>query len=89
MLRGVSFTLEQGETVAVIGSSGSGKTTLLRCINFLETPDGGTICVNGRVVFDAAAPRKQRERELRETGCISGWFFRILICFRSIPRCAT
>ena len=75
VLRGVSFTLEQGETVAVIGSSGSGKTTLLRCINFLETPDGGTIRVNGRVVFDAAAPRKQRERELRENRLHFGLVF--------------
>ena len=75
VLRGVSFTLEQGETVAVIGSSGSGKTTLLRCITFLETPDGGTVSVNGRVVFDAAAPRKQRERELRENRLHFGLVF--------------
>ena len=47
VLKGVSFSLEQGQVLAIIGSSGSGKTTLLRCLNFLETPDAGQICVNG------------------------------------------
>lgn len=37
VLRGVSFCLEKGEVLSIIGSSGSGKTTLLRCLNFLET----------------------------------------------------
>ena len=48
VLKGVSFSLEQGQVVAIIGSSGSGKTTLLRCLNFLETPDSGEILVNGQ-----------------------------------------
>ncbi|MBO5323552.1 MAG: amino acid ABC transporter ATP-binding protein [Oscillospiraceae bacterium] len=48
VLRGVSFTLEQGQVLAIIGSSGSGKTTLLRCLNFLETPDSGEILVGGK-----------------------------------------
>ena len=39
VLKGVSFQLERGQVLAIIGSSGSGKTTLLRCLNFLETPD--------------------------------------------------
>ena len=47
VLKGVSFSLERGQVLAIIGSSGSGKTTLLRCLNFLETPDAGEICVNG------------------------------------------
>ena len=50
VLKGVSFSLEKGQVLAIIGSSGSGKTTLLRCLNFLETPDGGQILVNGRVL---------------------------------------
>ena len=41
VLKGISFSLEKGQVVSVIGSSGSGKTTLLRCLNFLETPDTG------------------------------------------------
>ena len=48
VLKGVSFRLEQGQVLAIIGSSGSGKTTLLRCLNFLETPDAGDILVNGQ-----------------------------------------
>ena len=48
VLKGVSFSLEQGQVLAIIGSSGSGKTTLLRCLNFLETPDEGEIRVNGK-----------------------------------------
>ena len=51
VLSGVSFSLERGDVLAVIGSSGNGKTTLLRRINFLETPDGGKISVNGETVW--------------------------------------
>ena len=47
VLKGISFSLEKGQVLAIIGSSGSGKTTLLRCLNFLETPDEGQIYVNG------------------------------------------
>ena len=47
VLKGVSFSLERGQVLAIIGSSGSGKTTLLRCLNFLEEPDEGEILVNG------------------------------------------
>ena len=50
VLKGVSFSLERGQVLAIIGSSGSGKTTLLRCLNFLETPDQGEIQVNGKVL---------------------------------------
>ena len=50
VLKGVSFQLEQGQVLAIIGSSGSGKTTLLRCLNFLEQPDGGEIRVDGETL---------------------------------------
>lgn len=50
VLNGVSFSLEQGQVLAVIGASGSGKTTLLRCLNFLETPDDGDIFVDGKLL---------------------------------------
>jgi len=50
VLKGVSFGLEEGQVLAIIGSSGSGKTTLLRCLNFLETPDRGEIRVNGKLL---------------------------------------
>ena len=51
--------------MAIIGSSGSGKTTLLRCLNFLETPDKGSISVRGETLFDAGDPATQRESEIR------------------------
>ena len=50
VLKGVSFSLEKGQVLAIIGSSGSGKTTLLRCLNFLETPDEGEIWVDGKLL---------------------------------------
>ena len=43
VLKDISFSLERGQVLSLIGSSGSGKTTLLRCLNFLETPDKGVI----------------------------------------------
>ena len=51
VLKGISFELEKGEVVSVIGSSGNGKTTLIRCLNFLETPDSGTILLDGEQIF--------------------------------------
>ena len=47
VLSDVSFTVDKGETVCVLGPSGSGKSTLLRCINWLEQPDAGQIYLNG------------------------------------------
>ena len=66
VLEDISFSLEQGQALAIIGSSGSGKTTLLRCLNFLETPNQGKILVNGETLFDAADPATQREAEVRK-----------------------
>ena len=63
VLKGVSFSLEKGQVLALIGSSGSGKTTLLRCLNFLETPDGGEIWVDGKPLLasrDEEAIRQNR-----------------------------
>ena len=65
VLQDVSFTMEKGNALAIIGSSGSGKTTLLRCLNFLERPNEGQIIVNGECLFDAAAKRRESDRELR------------------------
>ena len=66
VLKGISFSLEEGDVLSIIGSSGSGKTTLLRCLNFLEKPDQGTISVAGNLIFDAADPATQRESEIRK-----------------------
>ena len=54
VLQGISFDMEKGQTLSILGRSGSGKTTLLRSLNFLETPDSGTISVNGEVLFDGS-----------------------------------
>ena len=61
VLKDVSFTLEEGEVLSIIGSSGSGKTTILRCINQLETADSGFIKVNGEVFFDGENKAKKEE----------------------------
>ena len=53
VLRDISFNLEKGEVLSIIGSSGGGKTTLLRCLNFLEVADGGEIDIDGEAVFSA------------------------------------
>ena len=66
VLNDISFTLEEGQAISIIGSSGSGKTTLLRCLNFLEKPDGGSISVRGETLFDAADPKTQLESEIRK-----------------------
>lgn len=66
VLKDVSFSLEQGQVLSIIGSSGSGKTTLLRCLNFLEHPDKGVICVNGETLFDAEDPETQKESQIRK-----------------------
>ncbi len=65
VLKNISFQVEKGDTLSIIGSSGSGKTTLLRCLNFLEKPDGGKISVSGETLFDAGDISTQKESEIR------------------------
>ena len=75
ILKGISFSLEEGETVAIIGSSGSGKTTLLRCLNFLERPTSGQILVNGKVIFNADEQHQPTEQEIRAARSNFGMVF--------------
>ena len=69
VLKGVSFSLEEGQVLAIIGSSGSGKTTLLRCLNFLETPDSGEIFVNDKQLLS------ESEEEIRQNRLHFGLVF--------------
>ena len=71
VLNGVSFSLEKGQVLAIIGSSGSGKTTLLRCLNFLETPDEGQIFINGRPLLS----NKMTEQQVRSNRLHFGLVF--------------
>lgn len=75
VLKNISFTLNQGEVVAIIGSSGSGKTTLLRCLNFLETPDRGKIIVNDKVLLQADGVTKLSDSEKRKNRLHFGLVF--------------
>ncbi len=74
VLKGISFSVEKGEVISILGSSGSGKTTLLRCLNFLETPNAGRIEVNKKEIFSAEA-KKLSDEELRENRLNFGLVF--------------
>lgn len=65
VLKGISFSMEEGQAVSIIGSSGSGKTTLLRCLNFLETPDEGQIIVKGETLFDGGTKEHFSDAQVR------------------------
>jgi len=66
VLNNISFSLEEGKVLAVIGASGSGKTTLLRCLNFLEKPDSGRIIVRGETLYDSEEHLRFIESLLRQ-----------------------
>ena len=75
VLKGISFSLEKGQVLAIIGSSGSGKTTLLRCLNFLETPDNGSITVNGKSLFDSEDKTTLNDEAIRQNRLHFGLVF--------------
>lgn len=75
VLKGIDFSLEKGEALAMIGASGSGKTTLLRCLNFLERPTAGQILVNDNVIFDAGDAASLGEAQIRKNRLHFGMVF--------------
>lgn len=66
VLKDISFSLEKGQVLSIIGSSGSGKTTLLRCLNFLETPNKGEIYVNRELLYNAEDHAANSDAEIRK-----------------------
>ncbi len=81
VLRDISFSLEKGESLAILGSSGSGKTTLLRCLNFLEDPDGGEIYVNDKLLLDATKKDVMTSSEKRKNHLHFGLVFQAFHLF--------
>ncbi|MDY3929296.1 MAG: amino acid ABC transporter ATP-binding protein [Clostridia bacterium] len=75
VLKGITFEMDKGQVVAILGSSGSGKTTLLRCINFLEKANKGKIYVENNLVFDAENKSKISAKELRKNQLNFGLVF--------------
>ena len=79
VLKGISFSLEKGQTLSVIGPSGGGKTTLLRCLNFVEMPTQGKIVSNGQdgpqVLFDSAAGQALSPAQIRQNRLHFGLVF--------------
>ena len=79
VLKGISFSLEKGQTLSVIGPSGGGKTTLLRCLNFLEMPSAGRIVINdgsgSNILFDGSAGKELKAAQIRENRLHFGLVF--------------
>lgn len=89
VLKGISFSMERGETLSVIGPSGGGKTTLLRCMNFLEMPDSGLITVGGDVLYSSDEDHRLTEDEIRRNRLHFGLVSRTSTSSRSTPRLKT
>jgi polar amino acid transport system ATP-binding protein len=78
VLKGVDFSMREGEVVSIIGSSGSGKTTMLRCINMLEEFQGGTIRLDGETIGYEETPsgrRRKSETEIARQRALTGMAF--------------
>jgi polar amino acid transport system ATP-binding protein len=75
VLRGASLSVDEGETIVIIGPSGSGKTTLLRCLNWLETPDAGSVVLRGEAIGRDASGRALSEATVARQRSRIGFVF--------------
>ena len=75
VLKGISFSLEKGEVLSIIGASGSGKTTLLRCLNFLEFAEEGSVLINGEEIYNGENRKNIKDSDLREKRLHFGMVF--------------
>ena len=66
VLKGIDLFANKGDVISIIGSSGSGKSTMLRCINFLETPNSGTINVCGEAINCSQVNMDTPDKNLQE-----------------------
>ena len=81
VLNGVNLDVPKSTVVSIIGASGSGKTTLLRCVNLLETYDGGSIKVDGVEIGYRDGGRRRSERELARIRADIGMVFQLFNLF--------
>ncbi len=75
VLKGVSFSLENGEVLSIIGPSGNGKTTLLRCLNYLEFIDNGQVILSDKIIQDGETIKKLKEKDIRKQRLHFGMVF--------------
>ena len=85
VLKDISFNINDGEIISIIGSSGSGKSTLLRCMNQLETITSGTITIDGKTLVETknGAPVYAGKDILKEILMETGFVFQN---FNLLPR---
>ena len=77
----ISFSLQEGESLAILGVSGSGKTTLLRCLNFLERPDTGRLILRGEELYDSTKHDSYGEEGIRQKRLRFGLVFQAFNLF--------
>lgn len=84
VLRGISLDVERGELISLIGPSGCGKSTFLRCLNLLEHPDAGEVCIEGVVLSGTGGWSARQERQAH---CLRAHVGMVFQSFNLFPHC--